>query len=124
MRRPSYTFSYCIHSLTVRVTSVTDEDVSSYIAQIVTTCKYLQDFEIISTQLFHDIPDIICESIIACAKGDSIITQNKRARAQDAFMVRQKKQEERNDLKTEWQVDRDSLPEETAFGFILYQRKH
>jgi hypothetical protein len=90
-----------IHSLTVRVTSVTDEDISPYVAQIVTTCKYLQDFEIVSTQLYQDIPNIIWESIIACAKGDSIITQNKRSRAQDALMVRQKKQRESNDLKTE-----------------------
>lgn len=101
MQRPSYTFSYCIHNLKVHVTSVTDEDISPYIAQIVTTCKYLQAFEILSTQLFQDIPDIIWESTITWAEGDSIITQNKRSRSQDAFMVRQKKQEERNDLKTE-----------------------
>ncbi|CEP18756.1 hypothetical protein [Parasitella parasitica] len=90
-----------LKSLSLRITK-TDEEISLHMAQLVTACGNLSSFQIASTQLDLDVPDLIWTSIITCYSEDhSVAARNKRSRAQHALMTRRKKQEERNDPKSE-----------------------
>ncbi|KAL9543591.1 hypothetical protein MBANPS3_008044 [Mucor bainieri] len=108
-----------------------EEDVSPYMNHIVATCKYLESFEIASTQLDQDVPNEIWEAIIACGKVDVTNTSQKReSRARSALMVRQRNQVAKNDPKS-GMASRQRLPlRRNSFWFgtvseeALEQRYH
>ncbi|KAL7330240.1 hypothetical protein PS15p_205207 [Mucor circinelloides] len=123
-----------LQKLTVRVAPgarAQEQDISLYMAQIAAACKHLQSFDIASTQLDQDVPSVIWESIIACAKQDlTKASQKRQSRAHRALMVRQNNQMARNYPKS-GMASRQRLPlRRNSFWFhtvseeALEQRYH
>lgn len=126
-----------LQKLALRVTSESqeqeeEEDISPDMIRILTACKYLESFEIASTQLDQDVPNEIWEAIIACGKKVDLTNthQKRQSRAQSALMVRQKNQVAKNDPKS-GMASRQRLPlRRNSFWFdtvseeALEQRYH
>ncbi|GAN01759.1 hypothetical protein MAM1_0011d01194 [Mucor ambiguus] len=123
-----------LQKLALRVTSESQEeedDISPYMIRIVTACRYLESFEIASTQLDQDVPNEIWEAIIACGELDATnASQKRQLRAQYALMVRQKNQVAKNDPKSgmasrqRLALGRNSVWFDTVSEEVLEQRYH